>query len=90
MSLLLKKDNVKDTERYRYYDLIRVISLGLIVLYHMLVYLYSSGVYTFGEVAVYFQNPNMHIATLSVSVFFILSGAGLITSADKSYSVKSF
>ena len=90
MSSLLKKDNVKDTERYRYYDLIRVISLGLIVLYHMLVYLYSSGVYTFEEVAVYFQNPNMHIATLSVSVFFILSGAGLITSADKSYSVKSF
>lgn len=77
-------------KRVKYYDLLRVVCFCFIILYHMLIQLYLSGICTNEQVSVYFSNSNMHIATLAVAVFFMLSGAGLACSTKKEINIKQF
>lgn len=72
--------------RIYYYDLLRIVSFFLVTLYHMLVQLALCGICPMDRVAPWFQNGNMHIATLAVALFFMLSGAGLTVSAQSGLS----
>lgn len=74
-------------KRVRYFDLLRVVCFCMIIFYHMMIQLYISGMFAAEYVNPYFSNSNMHLATLAVAVFFMLSGASLMvssTSASKS------
>ncbi|MBR6365819.1 MAG: acyltransferase [Lachnospiraceae bacterium] len=70
-------------KKYCYMDVIRVISMLLIVFYHMLVALHSTGARQYGSLQPFFENKNAHIATVGVGLFFMLSGAGLMLSSQK-------
>jgi hypothetical protein len=70
-------------KKYCYMDVLRVISMLFIVFYHMLVALYSTGARAYDSLQPYFENKNMHIATVGVGIFFMLSGAGLMLSSQK-------
>lgn len=77
-------------KRVRYFDLLRVVCFCMIIFYHMMVQLYLSGMFAIEYVNPYFSNVNMHIATLSVAVFFMLSGAGLMISTKDKIDYKKF
>ena len=81
---------MSETKRLRYYDLLRIISFLMVTFYHMMVQLQVVGVCTAEEVTPFFLTKNIHIATLAVSVFFMLSGAGLTIRAEKSLSLKEY
>lgn len=63
--------------RIHYYDLLRSICVCMIVYYHMVVQLILSVIYDVPRISPFYENANMHIATLGVAVFFMLSGASL-------------
>ena len=68
-------------------DIIRVAAFALIILYH---YFINLGIVGLGPELPY-GNQNMHIATLGVALFFIVSGFGLMISADAKWKgCKSF
>ena len=77
----------KADERIHYYDLLRIVSFLFIIVYHMVLRLCELGVVSSNVMDVLFGNDNIHIAKLAVSVFFILSGAGLSVS-DKFFLVE--
>lgn len=77
-------------KRIRYFDLLRCISFIFIIFYHMMVQLQLSEIYTPEKVAPFFTNDNMHIATLGVAVFFILSGASLMYTTKDNFNIKDF
>ena len=77
-------------QRVHYYDLLRLISFALIVWYHMLIQLQIGGICGPEKVTPLFMSPNMHVATLAVALFFMLSGAGLSVSAEKKFSLGSY
>ena len=79
-----------ERQRIKYYDVLRILSFLLVILYHMLVQLHLDNICSLESVARYFQNFNMHIATLAVALFFMLSGAGLTLSAEKGLSLKRY
>lgn len=77
-------------KRIKYYDLLRVICFCFIIFYHILIQLSQLGICTYEQLSIYFENSNMHIATLAVAVFFMLSGAGLAYSTKKELKLKEF
>lgn len=54
-----------------------------IVYYHMLMSLYLCGIRQLDSIHGLFETPNMHIATVGVGLFFMISGAGLMLSQGK-------
>lgn len=72
--------------RIRYYDFLRSICVCLIVFYHMVVQLTLSEICPVQDIVKYYQNANMHIATLGVAVFFMLSGASLAYTAKGEFT----
>ena len=71
-------------------DLMRCFSLAGILLYHFMVEFqihYQTNLFI--EKMPYYT-PNMHIATLCVGLFFMLSGAGLTLSSRESFQAKTF
>ena len=84
-------------KRYYFMDVIRLIAMLGIVYYHMVFALYQTGIRQLESVAPLFQNSNMHIAKISVGLFFMISGAGLMLSTKdkehldlKKYYLKRF
>ena len=77
-------------DRIRYYDLLRVVCFLFILFYHMTVQLGLNGIYSVEEVGSFYSNSNMHIATLAVAVFFMLSGAGLSVAAAREFDILKF
>lgn len=77
-------------KKIRYYDLLRIISFCFIIFYHMMIQLQISGIYPPEKVSRFFMNDNMHIATLAVAVFFMLSGACLAYTTKDNFSIKEF
>ena len=77
-------------KRIKYYDLLRLLSFLMVIWYHMLVQLSLDGICPEAGVASLYQNGNMHVATLAVALFFMLSGAGLTVSAEKGFSLKKY
>lgn len=77
-------------KRIRYFDLLRSISFIFIIFYHMMVQLYLSGICSYDKVSPFFSNDNMHIATLGVAVFFMLSGASLAYTTKDNFKIGDF
>ncbi len=78
-------------KKYDFMNILRVLSFFSIVFYHMLITLYIYGIRQIESIRYFFENSNMHIAKVGVSLFFILSGAGLMLgSKDKEIDVKQF
>ena len=66
-------------------------SMMAIVFYHMVFTLYLYGIRQHDSIKMLFSNTNMHIAKVGVSLFFILSGCGLMLSSDsEDFSIKDF
>ena len=70
-------------KRYNFMDVIRLLAMVGIVYYHMIFALYQSGIRQLESVRVLFANCNMHVATVGVGLFFMISGAGLMLSTQK-------
>lgn len=84
-------------KRYAFIDVIRFISMAAIVYYHLIITLYLSGIRQLESVSHLYENNNMHIATVGVGLFFMISGAGLMLSTAsedrlnlKKYYLKRF
>ena len=78
-------------KRYNFMNLLRVLSMFAIVFYHMVFTLYLYGIRQHDSIKFMFCNANMHIAKVGVSLFFILSGCGLMMSSNNdSFSIKEF
>ena len=67
-------------QRIRYFDLLRVLSFACIIYYHIVAELHLAGYLGADIAAALCSNKNMHIATLAVAIFFMLSGAALMIS----------
>ena len=81
---------MKDIKRMHSLDLLRCFSLAGIILYHFMVeFQLHYHCNLFIEKMPYYT-ANMHIATLCVGLFFMLSGAGLTISAQNSFRIKAF
>lgn len=80
-----------EKKRIKYYDVLRILSFAMVILYHMLIQLYiNDSIVPLDTVARYFQSVNMHTATLAVALFFMLSGAGLTIGSENSLSLKKY
>mgnify|MGYP004448378005 FL=1 len=71
-------------------DCMRVVAFICIIVYHFFVHLQINGSFYLTDQFVVGGNSNMHVATLAVGVFFILSGFGLMLSANKSFDLKRY
>ncbi len=69
-------------KKISYIDVIRVISFGLIIYYHIVVELITRNFLTY-ETAPFYYNSNFHVATCAVALFFMVSGASLIVSSER-------
>lgn len=80
-----------EKQRIKYYDVLRILSFAFVIAYHMLVQLHLSGDIVPSEVvSKYYSTENMHIATLAVALFFMLSGAGLTIGSEARFSLKRY
>jgi peptidoglycan/LPS O-acetylase OafA/YrhL len=77
-------------KRVRYFDLLRIFCFGLVICYHMLMQLWISGYYGVQRINLFYETKNMHVATLAVAVFFLLSGAGLMIGYRDHFDWKRF
>lgn len=82
---------MEDKARYISMNQLRVLAFLFIILYHFMVELEQKGNYNFLEKGgVYYANANLHIAIIGVSLFFMISGAGLMLSSRKHWDIKDF
>ena len=72
----------EDVERYKSFDYIKLVSYAGVIVYHYLIGMEFSGRASISAGAV-FQAPLLTFVTVFVSLFFMLSGAGLTLSAEK-------
>ena len=73
-------------KRYDFMDVIRFLSMAGIVYYHLLATLYLCGIRQYESISPFFENNNIHVATVGVGLFFMISGAGLMLSTkDKEH-----
>lgn len=78
-------------KKYYFMNILRAMSMAAIVFYHMVFTLYLYGIRQHDSIKMLFSNTNMHIAKVGVSLFFILSGCGLMLSSDRDdFSIKKF
>ncbi len=77
---------------YHFMDVLRLLSMVAIVFYHMVIQLGITGIRQIEATRVFYANKNMHIATVGVGLFFLLSGAGLMLAygKDAKFSAVSF
>ncbi|MBP3459966.1 MAG: acyltransferase [Lachnospiraceae bacterium] len=71
-------------------DVLRLIAFVFIIVYHFIVELEIRAIYDFKEVGIVYLNENMHIATLGVALFFMISGAGLMLSTKDGLDLKIY
>lgn len=77
--------------KYLAMNYLRVLAFAFIIVYHFMVELEQKGNYNFLEKGtVYYSNSNLHIAIIGVSLFFMISGAGLMLSSKKHWDIKDF
>lgn len=77
-------------KRIRYFDLLRCVSFCFIIFYHMVIQLHLSEICSLESITSLFSNSNMHIATLGVAVFFMLSGASLVYTTKNDFDLKKY
>lgn len=69
--------------RFMSLDVIRFIAFAFIIYYHYFFNLEVTGLY---QLTLPYFNDNMHIATLGVALFFMVSGFGLMLSAENRWN----
>lgn len=78
--------NPKKVE-YRAMNWMRIMAFLFIIVYHFMFELEQKGNYAFDNSIVYYSNSNLHIAIIGVSLFFMLSGAGLMLSSMREWNI---
>ena len=73
--------------KYRAMNWMRVMAFLFIIVYHFMVELEQKGNYSFDNSLVYYSNSNLHIAIIGVSLFFMISGAGLMLSSMRKWEM---
>ena len=81
---------MKDKKYFIFLDVLRFLAFFLVFFYHFLVRIAENGLASSEAVQKIYEHPNYHVATLAVSLFFILSGAGLMLSAEKTWDIKNY
>ncbi|MBR1622925.1 MAG: acyltransferase [Pseudobutyrivibrio sp.] len=76
--------------KYRAMNWMRVMAFLFIIVYHFMVELEQKGNYSFDSSLIYYSNSNLHIAIIGVSLFFMISGAGLMLSSMRKWDIKDF
>ena len=78
--------------RIVYYDLLRAAAFLGIFYYHAVAESAAAGFLSRESAVRLYQGPNLHVATTAVALFFLLSGASLMTAYGKesSFSEKTF
>ncbi|MDO4478812.1 MAG: acyltransferase [Lachnospiraceae bacterium] len=73
-----------DKKRIVYFDVLKVLAFSAIIYYHMMVEMVRHDILPEVFNHDLYMNSNLHLATTAVALFFMLSGAGLMTSAERS------
>ena len=68
-------------------DILRILSMGVIVVYHFFKGLVIMQATVFTDPDIVMNGPSVHLVILAVGVFFMLSGAGLSLSMEKKESL---
>ena len=77
--------------RYKAMNWMRVIAFLFIIVYHFMVELEQKGnLDPQKSRLIHYSNSNLHIAIIGVSLFFMLSGAGLMLSSTRNWNLKDF
>lgn len=76
--------------RYRFMNWIRVLAFVLIIVYHFIVELEKNSIYSFVNNGIYYSNVNIDISVIGVSLFFIISGSGLMLSSQRKWDIKKY
>lgn len=77
-------------QRFHYIDVLRVMALFLIVLYHFETDIITSGLFDLQAAGIFYETANIHMAKVGVTLFFMVSGFGLMLSGLHSFSLKQF
>jgi len=87
----MERQPMENKTKYLAMNYLRVLAFAFIIVYHFMVELEQKGNYNFLEKGtVYYSNSNLHIAIIGVSLFFMISGAGLMLSSKKHWDIKDF
>lgn len=78
-----------ERKRWNYIDTLRVCSFLLIFLYHFMTETEAGGYFSFRSTGISCENANLHMAKIGVSLFFMISGFGLMCSSEK-FSLKTY
>jgi len=65
-------------KHYTYMDVLRILSLALIIGYHFLADVFQRGLCEIQNPNVHLEFGNVHLVMIAVGIFFMLSGAGLM------------
>lgn len=71
-------------------DLLRVVAFMLVFFYHFLVRTAENGIISSEMAGKIYEHPNFHMATLGVSLFFIISGTGLMMSSRQKWNIRRY
>ena len=71
-------------------DMIRVLAFSLVIIYHFMIETETHGVFSFTEHGIFYMNANVHIASLGVAMFFMLSGVGLMLGTKRKFNLKQY
>ena len=78
-------------KKFYSFDLLRVLSFAGVVYYHLAIQLAISGLLPMERISFLYESANLHVATVSVDLFFMLSGAGLyLAESGGGFSLGSF
>ncbi len=77
-------------KRIRYYDILRIMSTAFVIWYHLVIQLAVDGIAPQSALDPFYSNANIHLATLAVSVFFMLSGACQMVSSKENFHLGNY
>ncbi len=82
--------NQRKRSRIVFMDVLRVFAFVCIILFHFMITLDLAGQFSFVQRGIDWGTPNMHMATLGVGLFFMVSGAGLMISSERKWDLKTY
>lgn len=77
-------------KRIRYFDVLRVVAFLIIIVYHTLCVAAGAGIIGAEVPDLSHRLNNVSAVTTAVTVFFMISGAGLMRSSEENFSVRTF
>lgn len=89
-SLFYTMERVMKQKRWNSIDLLRVGSFLLILIYHYMVEIEAGGLFSLTNAGITYENANLHMAKVGVTLFFMISGFGLMCSASSEFSLKTY